>query len=479
MFLGLDIGTSGVKAVLVDDRDRLLAQASAPLAVSRPQPLWSEQDPEQWWLAVTTTLDALSSRWRREMASVRAIGLSGQMLGLALLDEDDRPLRPAVLWDDGRATAECGELERCFPEFADVVGSRAMPGFTAPKLLWLSRHEPQALARTHRVVLPKDHARLRLSGEHASDRADSSATLLMDTRRGDWCEPIIAACGLDPGRLPRLVDSGEIAGSLRRELADRWGLPAATPIAGGAGDNMCAGVGIGAVEAGQAYIGLGTSGVYFLANDRFVPSRSSGMHTHRHAVPDRYCQNAVVLSAGAALAWVARLLRVTDLGALLAEVDAAGLRPSRTPVFTPYLSGERTPYDDPTLTATISGLDSDCGPHAVVHAVLEGVALALVDCHDALHGSAVTAGEIILTGGGARSGLWARLIAAAIGRPITVHSDAQSGPALGAARLARQAVGGPLIAAAPAGVSVPVDAALRGELLDKRSRFRRHMRLRD
>jgi xylulokinase len=477
MFLGLDIGTSGVKVVLVDERDRIVAQASAPLAVSRPRPLWSEQDPEQWWLATTAALDALSSRAPREMAAVKAIGLSGQMLGVALLDENDRPLRPALLWNDGRAAAECGELEHRFPRFADLVGSRAMPGFSAPKLLWLSRHEPQALARTRRVVLPKDHVRLRLSGEHASDRADSSATLLMDTCHGNWCEPIVAACGLDPECLPRLVDSGEIAGSLRRELAVRWGLPDATPIAGGAGDNMCAGVGVGVVAAGSAYIGLGTSGVYFLANDRFVPSAHSGMHTHRHAVPDRYCQNAVVLSAGAALAWVAGLLRIADIGALLAEVEAAGLQPSRTPVFTPYLSGERTPHDDPTLTATISGIDPGCGPHALVHAILEGVALALADCHDALRESGAGIGDIILTGGGARNGLWARLIAAAIGQPIWVHSDAQSGPGLGAARLARQAVGGPLIAASLAAVHVSVDGVIRDELLEKRTLYRRHMRL--
>ena len=194
-----------------------------------------------------------------------------------------------------------------------------------------------------------------LSGEAASDRADSSATLLMDTRAGDWHEAILAACGLDRSKLPRLVESAEIAGTLRRELAERWHLPPTTPIVGGGGDNMCAGVGVGAVTAGDAYIGLGTSGVYFLANDRFVPATSGGMHTHRHAVPDLYCQNAVVLSAGAALAWVAALLR-TDIDVLMAEVDAARLTPAETPVFTPYLSGERTPHDDPSLAAAFSGL---------------------------------------------------------------------------------------------------------------------------
>jgi xylulokinase len=477
MHLGLDIGTSGVKAVVVDERDRVVAQAAAPLAVSRPQPLWAEQDPGQWWQAVTTALDALAADAPRAMASVQAIGLSGQMLGVALLDAADRPIRPALLWNDGRAGAECTELERRFPAFADTVGCRAMPGFPAPKLLWLARHEPQALARTRRVLLTKDYIRLRLSGEAASDRADSSATLLMDTRAGDWHDALVAACGLDRARLPRLVESAEIAGTLRRALAERWRLPAATPIVGGAGDNMCAGVGVGAVASGDAYIGLGTSGVYFLVNDAFVPATGGGMHTHRHAVPNLYCQNAVVLSAGAALAWVAALLRA-DIDALMAEVEAAPLSPAETPVFTPYLSGERTPHDDPSLAATFSGLTHNVGAAALVQSVLEGVALAIADGHDALLGSGARIADVTLTGGGARSRLWARLIAAAIGLPLSIQSEAQSGPALGAARLARQGTGGPLIASRSMTETVAVDEALREQLLAKRVLFRKHLALR-
>ncbi|HEY2872503.1 MAG TPA: FGGY-family carbohydrate kinase [Reyranella sp.] len=352
-----------------------------------------------------------------------------------------------------------------------------MPGFSAPKLLWLAHHEPQALAQTRRVLLTKDYVRLRLSGEAASDRADSSATLLMDTRAGDWHEALVAACSLDRSKLPQLIESAEIAGTLRRELAERWHLPAATPIVGGAGDNMCAGVGVGAVMAGDAYIGLGTSGVYFLANNRFVPAMSGGMHTHRHAVRDLFCQNAVVLSAGAALAWVAALLR-TDIDALMAEVEAARLTPAETPVFTPYLSGERTPHDDPGLAAAFSGLTHTTGPAALVQSVLEGVALALTDCHDALLDSGAVIGAITLTGGGARSDLWARLIASALGCPLEVQADAQSGPALGAARLARQGVGGPLIAATGSRRAVAPEASLREALLAKRVLFRKHLGLR-
>jgi xylulokinase len=478
MHLGLDIGTSGVKAVVVDERDRVLAEATAPLEVSRPRALWAEQDPADWWQAATIALDALAARAPREMAAVRAIGLSGQMLGVTLLDEADTPIRPALLWNDGRAAAECAELERRFADFTDIVGCRAMPGFSAPKLRWLAHHEPASLARARRVLLTKDYVRLRLTGETASDRADSSATLLMETEAGDWHDGLVAACGLDRTKLPRLVDSAEITGTLLPELAARWHLPAATPVVGGSGDNMCAGIGVGAVRSGDAYIGLGTSGVYCLANDRFVPARGAGMHTHRHAIDGLYAQHAVVLSAGAALAWVGRLLRATDLSALIAEVDAAGLSPAETPVFTPYLGGERTPHDDPTLTATFSGLTHDTSALALVQSVMEGVALALADGHDALIASGAHIGNVVLTGGGARSTLWARLIASAIGLPLEIQAGAETGPALGAARLARLGSGGPLIAGTPGDAKrIDVDPALREQLLHKRRTYRKHLDL--
>lgn len=474
MYLGIDIGTSGAKAVVMDEHDRPAGDASAPLEVARPRPLWAEQDPEDWWRAVSAALDALAARSPKAMQAVKAIGLSGQMLGVTLLDRTDRPIRPALLWNDGRASAEGAELEARVPTFVDIVGCRAMPGFCAPKLLWLARHEPDVLARTRRVLLTKDYVRLRLTGETASDRADSSATLLMDTRAGDWHDGIVAACGIERAQLPRLVESAEIAGVLRDELATRWRLPKNTPLVGGGGDNMCAGVGVGAVHAGDAYIGLGTSGVYFLANERFVPAHGGGMHTHRHAVPGLYCQNAVVLSAGAALAWVARLLRA-DVATLVAEVEAATLSPADTPVFTPYLAGERTPHDDPTLTAAFSALSHGTGPLHLVQAVLEGVALALADGHDALIASGARIEAVTLTGGGAQSALWGRLIAAAIGLPLSIQADTAAGPAIGAARLARRGVGGPLIGSAGKPPSrISVEPSLREQLLQKRILFRKH-----
>lgn len=476
MYLGIDIGTSSVKAVVMDDGDRAMATTSAPLALFHPKPLWSEQAPEDWWQAVVDSLDALAAVSPAAMAAVRGIGLSGQMLGVSLLDAADTPIRPALLWNDGRASAECAELHRSLKDFADIVGCRAMPGFSAPKLLWLSRHEPDAMARTRRILLTKDYIRLRLTGEAASDRADASATLLMDTARGDWHDGILAACGVDRARLPRLVESAEISGMLREELAKRWHLPTGTPVAGGGGDNMCAGVGVGAVQAGAAYISLGTSGVYFVANDRFVPARGGGMHTHRHAVPGLFAQHAVALSAGAALAWIAGVLGRQDIAELVTEVESQRLSPDVTPVFTPYLAGERTPHDNPLLTATFSGLTHMTGPHHLVQAVLEGVALALADGHAALTNDGARIERIVLTGGGARSELWARLVAAAIGQPLHLAGDQRSGPAIGAARLARAAIGGPLIAARENDSPiVEVDPRLREQLLRKRVLFQEHV----
>ena len=481
MDLGIAIGTSGVKAVLMDERDRVAAEAAAPLTTQHPKPLWSEQAPQDWWRAVGTALDALATGSPEAMASVRSIGLSGQMLGVTLLDASDAPLRLALLWNDGRAAAECEELHRRFPDFAGIVGCRAMPGFSAPKIAWLARHEPAALERTRRILLTKDFIRLCLTGEAASDRADASATLLMDTVLGDWHDGILAACSIDRAQLPRLVDSAEVSGTLRDDLAQRWHLPRGTPVAGGGGDNMCAGVGVGAVKAGAAYISLGTSGVYFIANDRFMPARGSGMHTHRHAVSGLYAQHAVVLSAGGALAWIARLLGANDIGALLADTEAAKLAPDDTPVFTPYLAGERTPHDDPHLTATFSGLTHRTGPAHLVQAVLEGVALALGDCHTALADSGAPIGNVVLTGGGARSALWARLVAAAIGQPLSLAAGGQTGPAIGAARLARMAVGGPLLACQDGDerTLVEVDTRLAEQLSAKKARYRAHAALRE
>jgi xylulokinase len=474
MFLGIDIGTSGVKAIIVDESDREIASAVAPLAVQRPQPLWAEQDPEAWWGATCAALDALAAQGPERMGQVVAIGLSGQMLGVTLLDAADRPIRPALLWNDGRATAECAALREEVADFIDLTGASPMPGFPAPKLLWLARHEPQAIVRTRRVLLTKDYVRLRLTGEAVSDLADGSATLLMETEAGRWSARLAEVCGISTDHLPRLVESGAVGGVLRAELAQRWGLRAGIPIAGGGGDNMCGAVGAGVVRRGDAAISLGTSGVFFVANDRFVPARGQGMHTHRHAVSGLYGHNGCVLSAAAALAWIMEIVKADDATAFLAAIEAAALAPDAVPVFTPYLTGERTPYDDAAATATFSGLRIGMDAVHLGRAVLDGVAFALADCRDALAAAGAPIARLVLVGGGARSAYWARIIATVLGESLSIPAQAALGPALGAARLARQAVGGALVAGEAEEVVVEPRAGLRDACAAQRDVYRRH-----
>ena len=476
LFLGLDIGTSAVKAIIVDAENREQASAVAPLSIDHPRTLWSEQDPDAWWAASATVLDRLAADHPKLMSGVAALGLSGQMLGVALIDAAGRPIRPAPLWNDGRATAECAELDVAVMDFAGIAGTRPMPGFSAPKILWLTRHEPDALRHTRRILLTKDYVRLCLTGEAISDRADSSATLLMDTQAGTWSPQLAEACGITTDLLPELVESGAVGGTLRPELARRFGLRSNLPIAGGAGDNMAGAIGAGVVRAGEAYISLGTSGVYFVANDRFVPARGQGMHTHRHAVPGLFGQHGCVLSAASALNWVAGILSIVSIERFLAEIEAAELSPADIPVFSPYLGGERTPHDDPLATATLSNLRGTAGPLHIGRAVLEGVAFAIADCHDALTEADAAIRTIALVGGGARSRFWGQLIATVIDRPLLLPPLALLGPALGAARLARRASGGGLSDESDRRdmtVLEPNDR-WRSGLVERRALFRRH-----
>jgi xylulokinase len=438
MFLGIDLGTSGVKAVLADDAQRVVGQATAPLTVSRPHPLWSEQDPEDWWTAATRAVAGLP---RELLGRVRGIGLSGQMHGATLLDADDRVLRPAILWNDGRSGAECAELERLAPRLHEISGNLAMPGFTAPKLLWVRRHEPEIFARIAKVLLPKDHLRLRLTGEHVSDLSDSAGTLWLDVARRAWSAELLDATGLSIAQMPRLVEGSGPAGRLRAEVAAAWGLPAGVPVAGGGGDNAAGAVGVGVVADGSAFLSLGTSGVLFVSTGRFAPNPARGVHAFCHALPGLWHQMSVILSAASCVSWVARLTGAPDEASLLAEAESLDEDIGRL-VFLPYLSGERTPHNDPSAAGVFFGLDHGTGRAALARAVLEGVAFAFADGKDALEEAGTAIGGLQVIGGGARSVFWGRILATALDRPLLYPTGAEVGPAFGAARLARLAAEG-------------------------------------
>jgi xylulokinase len=440
VYLGIDVGTSGVKAVLVNEPGAIVATASHGLALSHPAPLFSEQDPDAWADAVISAVDSLAASHPRETGQVRGIGLSGQMHGATLLGADGRPLRPAILWNDGRSHAECAELERHCPSLRAISGNIAMPGFTAPKLMWVARHEPEVFARLAKVLLPKAYVRFRLTGEMVEDMSDAAGTLWLDVGRRCWSETILEATGLDLHHMPRLVEGSDVSALLSPDFVRRWGMTQGVVVAGGAGDNAASAIGLGAIAPGDAFLSLGTSGVLFRVTDRFTPAPALAVHAFCHALPGLWHQMGVMLSAAASLAWLARILATSD-SALLAPLGENVERPS--PVqFLPYLDGERTPHNDAAAAGAFVGLRSTMGREDLVQAVLEGVAYAVRDNLVALESAGSSIAEVDLVGGGSRSALWAQIIADVLGIPVHRVEEGEVGAALGAARLGRLAATG-------------------------------------
>jgi xylulokinase len=443
MYLGIDLGTSAVKTILVDHAQRVVASRSQSLATSSPRPGYSEQDPAQWIDAAFATLDALKADHPSELAAVEGIGLSGQMHGATLLDASFKPLRPCILWNDGRSAAECGLLENRWPALRVTTGNKAMPGFTAPKLLWVARHEPAIFAATRLVLLPKAYLRLILTGEVVEDVSDASGSLWLDVARRDWSDEGLSATGLSRGQVPPLVEGCAPAARLRDELALRWGMTKRPMIAGGAGDNPAGAIGIGAIQRGSAFISLGTSGALLAPTNTIAANPERAVHTFCHAIPAMWIQAGAILSAASSLAWIARLLGASETELL----EPLGLRP-RAPShvnFLPYLSGERTPHDDPDARGMLEGLSHGTDRAAIVQAVLEGVAFAIADCRDALADTGIMISEADAIGGGSRSRFWLSVLANVLNVPIHRFTDGETGAAFGAARLGRLAVTGEAI----------------------------------
>jgi len=440
MFIGIDLGTSAVKVLLVDAEQRVVDQESVDLVVQRRRPLWSEQDPESWWTATDSALLAMKERRRRELSGVRGIGLSGQMHGATLLDDGGAVLRPAILWNDGRSAAQCAELERREPRSRAITGNLAMPGFTAPKLIWVEENEPHIFARTRRVLLPKDYLRWRLSGDYAAEMSDAAGTLWLDVARRAWSEAMLAATHLDRATMPALYEGSDATGILSAHLAERWGMGKSVAIAGGGGDNAAGAVGVGVVSPGQAFLSLGTSGVLFVVNERFAPNPEGAAHAFCHALPGRWHQMAVILSAASCLAWARTALGAASEQSLLDEIESAP--PGASAVFLPYLSGERTPHNDPHAKGVFLGITHETTRADLARAVLEGVAFAFAEGLETLRAAGAAIDSISVIGGGSRSALWGRILASALDRPLSYHAGGEYGGAFGAARLARLAVSG-------------------------------------
>ncbi|WP_145105332.1 xylulokinase [Cereibacter sediminicola] len=468
MYIGLDLGTSGLKGILIDEGQRVLAEASAPLTVSRPHEGWSEQSPADWIAAAEAVMDQLAAQG---LAGVKGIGLSGQMHGATLLDASDEVLRPCILWNDTRSHAEAAELD-ADPRFRAITGNIVFPGFTAPKLAWVARHEPAIRARVARVLLPKDYLRLWLTGEHVAEMSDAAGTSWLDVGARDWSDELLAATDLTREAMPRLVEGSAVSGELRPALATRWGLPERVVVAGGGGDNAASAVGVGVVRAGEAFVSLGTSGVLFAATDGYQPAPETAVHTFCHALPEAWHQMGVILAATDALNWYARLVgqeaRVLtgDLGALQA--------PGRA-LFLPYLGGERTPLNDAAIRGAFTGLEHATDRAAGTRAVLEGVTFAIRDCRDALAATGTRLESLLAVGGGSRSDYWLSAIATALDVPVLLPAAGDFGGAFGAARLALMAAtgaGAEIATLPPIARTIPPERSLTAAFDDAHARYR-------
>lgn len=440
MYLGIDIGTTSVKTVLVDADQQVVASAAQALVVARPQPGWSEQAPADWWAAVCATLDELASTQGGAMAGVAAIGLSGQMHGATLLDAAGAVLRPAMLWNDGRASAECAEIEAACPQSRAVTGNITMAGFTAPKLLWLRKHEPAVFERVRKVLLPKDYVRFCLTGDFVSDMSDASGTAWLDVGRRDWSDAMLATTGLDRAAMPALAEGTAPTCRLHESLRARWGMARAPVVAGGAGDNAASACGIGAVTPGSAFVSLGTSGVLFVSNATFSPNTAGAVHAFCHALPRTWHQMGVILSATDSLNWLSRILR--EPAPALADDVGEHLDGPSPVTFLPYLSGERTPHNDAGARGSFTGLAQVTDRRDLTQAVLEGVAFAFRDCQRVLADAGTDFARAFAVGGGAQSATWLKILASVLDRPLDLCAESEVGAAFGAARLAMAAATG-------------------------------------
>lgn len=440
ILLGLDIGTTGARAIAVDDSGAVIAEASAEYPLLTPRPGWTEQHPEDWWRGARDALGRVASAVRGK-GEIVGLGLTGQMHGAVFLDESDAVIRPALLWNDQRTEAQCRAITgQVGPErLIAVAGNPALTGFQAPKIAWLRDEEPDAFARVRHVLLPKDYVRLLLTGEYATDASDAAGTLLLDIQARDWSPEILSALDLPREWFPRVHEGPEVTGRLRADVAREIGLPAGLPVAAGGGDNAAAAVGAGIVREGLLSSSVGTSGVLFAHAESFAPDPSGRLHAFCHAVPGKYHLMGVTLSAGGSLRWWRDTLGEQDYdhlsaAAATAPPGAEGL------LFLPYLTGERTPHLDPTARGAFFGLTARHSAAHLTRAVMEGVVFSLRDSLEIMRGLGIAIEEVRATGGGARGALWRQLQADIYGVPIR-RTVAEEGPAYGAALLAGVAAG--------------------------------------
>jgi xylulokinase len=443
LVLGIDVSTTATKAVLMDGDGVVRGIGQSAYGLSAPRPLWSEQDPADWWTGAVAAVRAVLAESGARADEVEGIGLTGQMHGAVLLDAADAVLRPAILWNDQRTAAECDLIRDAVgaQRLIEITGNDALTGFTAPKLVWVREHEPDVWARTAHVLLPKDYVRLRLTGDHATDKADAAGTLLLDLAARDWSPAVLDALGIPAGRLPRTYEGPDVTGTLSDAAAAETGLRAGTLVVAGGGDQSASAVGVGAVAPGTTALSLGTSGVIFASTDRPLFDPGGRVHAFCHAVPGRWHMMSVMLSAAGSLRWFRDALAPgAGYDELLAGVEAVPAG-SDGLWFLPYLSGERSPHSDPLARGAFVGLTLGHDRRHLVRAVLEGVAYGLRDGMDLMLAAGMPApAQIRISGGGTASPLWRQILADVLGTELATVSTTE-GAAYGAALLAAVASG--------------------------------------
>lgn len=435
LYLGIDISTTGAKALLIGQSGEVVASASNPLTLSSPHPLWSEQDPHDWWSGIVASIRAALTQANATGDDIVAIGLTGQMHGLVLLDERGEVLRPAILWNDQRTADQCDEIRRRIgrENLIQITGNEALTGFTAPKILWVAQHEPEIYARARQILLPKDYIRYRLTGAYGMDKADGSGTLLFNVTARDWSLHVASALDISPDWLPPTYEGTDVTGEVTQQAADETGLRAGTPVIAGGGDQAAGGVGMGAVEPGIVAVTLGTSGVVFAPTTEPLIEPEGRLHAFCHAVPGMWHLMGVMLSAAGSLQWYRDTLAPNmSFDDLVAEAESAPPASSGL-LFLPYLTGERTPHPDPLARGAWVGLTTR---HTRVHmtrALLEGVSFGLKDSFELLRSSGLgSVTQVRVSGGGAKSPLWLQILADILNvELVTVNTT--EGAAYGAA----------------------------------------------
>ncbi len=439
-FLGIDIGTSAVKAVLVDEDESILADAVIPITTSYPEAGRVEQDPDQWWAATMVAIDDIQRADREGFLAMRGIGLSGQMHTTVFLDDADAIIRPALAWSDARAASACSLLERQVPDIESIAGSTAMAHYSAPRLLWLRENEPKNFARIARVLTAKDYVRFQLTGEYVTDASDAAGTLLFDERSREWSPALVSASGIAAGMLPAVMSAGAWSGMVRPELLAEWGIGHQVVVAAGAGDVAAAGIGIGAVRPGDAFISLDSVARLSVTRDAYNPPAKPTLNAFAHALPRRWFETTTPVNGTLCLDWLSGFLGERDIGRMISRVQETFAGPADL-LFLPYLAGEQPPSSDVTARGAFAGLEAEHGHREMTQAVLEGVALAIKEAEEAF-GDAFPSGPLPIVGEGSRSALFLLIVASVLDRPLLRVSNADIAAAFGAARLGRMAATG-------------------------------------